>query len=55
VGIPFSISAKMIARGQAEKKGIAPPERAFSSRPYFAELARRDMGVHEEIVKIGTP
>jgi lysine 6-dehydrogenase len=55
VGIPLSIGAQMIARGQAEKRGVAPPEPAFSSRPYFAELARRDMGVHEEIVEIGTP
>jgi saccharopine dehydrogenase-like NADP-dependent oxidoreductase len=54
VGIPLSIGAQMIARGQAEKKGVVPPELAFSSQPYFAELARRGMGVHEEIVETGT-
>jgi saccharopine dehydrogenase-like NADP-dependent oxidoreductase len=54
VGFPLSIGAQMIARGEVEEKGVVPPELAFSSQPFFAELARRGMGVHEEIVETGT-
>ena len=54
VGIPLSIAAQMIAHGQVEGAGVVPPELAFSSQPFFAELARRNVIVHEEIVETGT-
>ncbi|MGD2205492.1 MAG: saccharopine dehydrogenase C-terminal domain-containing protein [Anaerolineae bacterium] len=53
VGIPLSIGAQMIAHGQAEKKGVVPPELAFSAQPFFAELAKRQIQVHEEIIETG--
>jgi lysine 6-dehydrogenase len=54
VGIPLSIGAQMIAHGQVETKGVVPPELAFAAEPFFAELARRRIHVHEEIVETGT-
>lgn len=53
VGIPLSIGAQMIAHGQITGKGVLPPERAFPTGPFFAELARRGIIVEEEIVEIG--
>jgi saccharopine dehydrogenase-like NADP-dependent oxidoreductase len=53
VGIPLSIGAQMIAHGQVERKGVVPPEVAFASEPFFQELARRGILVHEEIVETG--
>jgi saccharopine dehydrogenase-like NADP-dependent oxidoreductase len=54
VGIPLSIGAQMIARGQVDRAGVLPPELAFPSAPFFEELARRGIVVHEEIVETGT-
>jgi lysine 6-dehydrogenase len=54
VGIPLSIGAQMIARGQVTGKGVLPPERAFPTEPFFVELARRGIVVEEEIVEEGT-
>jgi saccharopine dehydrogenase-like NADP-dependent oxidoreductase len=53
VGIPLSIGAQMIAHGQVERQGVVPPELAFASKPFFRELARRGILVHEEIVETG--
>jgi saccharopine dehydrogenase-like NADP-dependent oxidoreductase len=53
VGIPLSIGAQMIARGEVERAGVVPPEQAFESAPFFDELARRGIVVHEEIVETG--
>jgi len=53
VGIPLSIGAQMIARGQVEGAGVLPPELAFRAEPFFAELSRRGIHVHEEIVETG--
>lgn len=53
VGIPLSIGAQMIARGQVERTGVIPPELAFASQPFFDELARRGIRIHEEIVETG--
>jgi lysine 6-dehydrogenase len=54
VGIPLSIGAQMIARGQVERKGVVPPELAFAAQPFFFELARRGIHIQEEIVETGT-
>jgi len=53
VGIPLSIGAQMIARGQVDRAGVVPPELAFPSKPFFEELAKRGIVVHEEIVETG--
>jgi lysine 6-dehydrogenase len=53
VGIPLSIAAQMIAKGQVQQKGVVPPELAFSSQPFFRELAKRRIQIHEEIVETG--
>lgn len=53
VGIPLSIGAQLIARGQVTGKGVLPPERALPTAPFFAELARRGIEVEEEIVEEG--
>ena len=54
VGIPLSIGAQMIAQGQVTGRGVLPPERAFPTEPFFAELVRRGIVVEEEIVEEGT-
>jgi saccharopine dehydrogenase-like NADP-dependent oxidoreductase len=54
VGIPLSIAAQMIARGQVDRAGVLPPELALPVAPFFEELARRGIVVHEEIVETGT-
>jgi saccharopine dehydrogenase-like NADP-dependent oxidoreductase len=53
VGIPLSIGVQMIARGLAERKGVVPPELAFSAQPFFGELAKRGIRIHEEIIESG--
>ncbi|MDX1616191.1 MAG: saccharopine dehydrogenase NADP-binding domain-containing protein [Candidatus Promineifilaceae bacterium] len=49
VGIPLSIGVQMIARGQIEARGVIPPETALPPLAFFAELARRDIVIHEAI------
>jgi lysine 6-dehydrogenase len=53
VGIPLSIGAQLIAQAQVTGKGVLPPERAFPTEPFFAELAKRSILVEEEIVDKG--
>jgi saccharopine dehydrogenase-like NADP-dependent oxidoreductase len=53
VGIPLSIAAQMIAQGRVECQGVVPPELAFSAQPFFQELAKRGIQIHEEIVETG--
>jgi len=49
VGIPLSIGAQMLAKGQVDAKGVVPPEIAFPTQPFFDELAKRGIQVEEEI------
>ncbi len=53
VGIPLSIGAQMLAKGQVEAKGVVPPEIAFPAQPFFDELAKRGIQVEEEIEERG--
>jgi lysine 6-dehydrogenase len=53
VGIPLSIGAQLIARGQTTGRGVLPPERAFPTAPFFTELARREITVEEIVVEEG--
>jgi len=39
----------MLAAGQVEAKGVVPPEVAIPTQPFFDELARRGIQVHEKI------
>ncbi len=49
IGIPLSIGAQMLAKGQVTAKGVVPPEVAIPSHPFFNELARRGIEIHEQI------
>lgn len=49
-GIPASIGAQIIAKGGAVRHGVIACEAAFEPLPFFAELAKRQMHVHEEVV-----
>ncbi|MGC8875128.1 MAG: saccharopine dehydrogenase family protein [Chloroflexia bacterium] len=52
IGIPLSIGAQMLARGEVERKGVVPPEQAIAPEPFFAELARRGIEIEEERVEL---
>ena len=49
IGIPLSIGAQMIARGDVTHRGVVPPETALDPDVFIAELARRRIEVHEKI------
>jgi saccharopine dehydrogenase (NAD+, L-lysine-forming) len=49
-GIPASIGAQLIAKGQAVRPGVISCEAAFEPLGFFAELEKRKMFVHEEVV-----
>jgi lysine 6-dehydrogenase len=53
VGVPLSIGAQLLARGQTTGKGVLPPERALPTEPFFTELARRGIMVDEAILEEG--
>lgn len=53
VGIPLSIGAQMLARGEVLASGVLPPERAFSADRVFAELSRRGIEIHEQVEDTG--
>jgi lysine 6-dehydrogenase len=50
IGIPLSIGAQMIARGDVTHRGVVPPETALDPEIFIAELARRRIEIHEKIV-----
>ena len=45
VGIPASIVAQMLGRGQIDRRGVLPPENCVDPPSLFSELAKRDMPV----------
>lgn len=49
-GIPASIGAQLIAKGQTVRPGVISCEAAFEPLPFFRELEKRKMLIHEEIV-----
>lgn len=49
-GIPASIGAQRIARGEVLRPGVLGPEAAFDPWPFFADLAKRQMFIREEVV-----
>lgn len=52
VGIPMSIAAQLIARGEVSGTGTVAPESAFDPGTMFAELEKRDILVHERITPL---
>ncbi|MDX9820718.1 MAG: saccharopine dehydrogenase C-terminal domain-containing protein [Syntrophales bacterium] len=52
VGIPMSIGVQMIARGKAMGEGVVMPEFAFDPKDIFNELKKRDIFMHEKVVKL---
>ncbi len=53
VGIPLSIGAQLIARGETTGHGVLPPELAFPVDFFFKELARREITVDETLTEEG--
>jgi len=51
VGIPMSIAAQLLARGRVAKTGVLIPEEAFDPSDVFAEMARRDIHIHENVTE----
>jgi len=49
IGIPLSVGAQMIARGDVTDRGVVPPETALDPDIFIAELARRGIEIHERI------
>jgi lysine 6-dehydrogenase len=45
-GIPPSVTAQMVARGDIGAAGVKAPEEVVPPREYFAELAKRGIEVH---------
>lgn len=45
VGIPASIVAQMLGKGQIENRGVLPPEKCVDPTAMFSELEKRDMPV----------
>jgi len=46
-GIPASIAAQTIARGEVNRQGVAAPEACFDPQSFFAELAKRGIIIEE--------
>lgn len=53
VGIPLSIGAQLIARGETTGRGVLPPELAFPVKVFFQELGRRGITVDETLIEQG--
>ena len=49
IGIPLSIGAQMIGRGDVKVRGIVPPETAIDPDIFFAELRKRGIEIHERV------
>lgn len=48
VGVPGSIAAQMIISGTIKGKGVKPPEQIVPTKPFFAELGKRDIKIKTE-------
>jgi saccharopine dehydrogenase (NAD+, L-lysine-forming) len=47
VGVPASIAAQMLAKGEIDVKGAVPPEVCIEPESFMTELARRNIEIHE--------
>jgi saccharopine dehydrogenase-like NADP-dependent oxidoreductase len=48
-GIPASIAAQKLARGEVARIGVLAPEACFEPLPFFSELTKRGICVHETV------
>ena len=48
-GIPASIGAQKLARGEAKRTGVIAPEACFEPKSFFAELEKRGIRVFAEL------
>lgn len=48
-GVPPSIIAQMIAKGQTKQKGVLPPELCIDPKIFLSELAKRDIRVYQTL------
>ncbi len=46
-GIPASIAAQKLARGEGNRRGVAAPEACFDPESFFAELAKRGIIIEQ--------
>ncbi len=44
-GIPLSIGARMLCRGEIRRKGVFPPEIGVAPKPFFGEIAKRGLKI----------
>ncbi len=49
VGIPSSIAAQMLARGEIKQKGVVLPENSVDPKPFLAELAKHGIRIIETV------
>lgn len=49
IGLPLSIGASMIAKGEVKSKGVVAPEAAFDPNAFLKELAERGITVDYEV------
>jgi len=49
VGVPASIAAQMLARGEIDMKGAIPPEVCIEPKLFVSELAKRNIKIHETV------
>jgi saccharopine dehydrogenase-like NADP-dependent oxidoreductase len=52
IAIPLSVIAQMIARGDITHRGVLPPETVIDPDIYIAELEKRNMGIHQEVIEL---
>jgi len=52
VGVPASIAAQMIAKGEISARGALPPEVCVNPRPFVAQLTRRNIKVYETSMRL---
>jgi saccharopine dehydrogenase-like NADP-dependent oxidoreductase len=46
-GMPLSVVAQMLAKGETEQTGVLPPETAVKPDPFFKEIAKRNVKITE--------
>lgn len=49
VGVPASIAAQALAKGEIDVKGAVPPEVCIEPERFMKELSRRNIDIHETI------
>src|SRR5437870_4699447 len=50
-GIPASIAAQKLARGEGKRHGVIAPEACFEPAAFFADLAQRGIHINSQVTK----